>query len=201
MASTRRIGVLAGLLAVVIGVGPTAAQQLGQAGAPPPQQPLIVSPPPPPATALEAFTAPPGAVLTVGHERIGDVDGIDVDVRDLRNSVGQRARGIVVTVPGSPAPQQAFIDEDELPDLLKGFDQLLTTNGNPTVLKNFEMSYATKGELVIAVSTYRSSGIVYSVEAGRVAKVSVGPLYAGQLQQLRTLIQSAAQRLAALPER
>lgn len=198
MASAGRIGVAAGLLVVACGAGPAVAQQLGQS---PPQQPFIVSPPPPPATALEAFTAPPGSMLTIGHERIGDVDGIEVDVRDVRNSVGQRARGVVVTVPGSPAPQQAFIDEDELPDLLKGFDQLLAMTGNPTVLKNFETSYSTKGELVIAIATYRSSGIVYSVGAGRVAKTSVGPLYAGQLQQLRVLIQAAAQRLATLPER
>lgn len=200
MARAHGIAITVGLLMLAFPMG-SSAQQLGGATAPSPTQPFIVTPPLPPATALEAFAAPPGSMLTVAHERIGDVDGIAVEVRDLRNGLGQHARGVVVTVPGTPAPQQAFLDEDELPGLLKGFDQLLTVTANPTDLKNFEMSYATKGELVIAVQTYRSTGIVYSVGAGRVAKTTAGPLYAGQLQQLRMLIQQAAQRLATLPER
>lgn len=83
--------------------------------------------------------------------------------------------------------------------LLRGFDTLLSITGNPTALRNFETSYATKGELVIRAETYRNSGITYSVEAGRLIKADVGPLDVGQIQQLRTLISAAARRLATLP--
>jgi hypothetical protein len=190
------IGVLTMLLAM--GSGTVAQQQSGQSAAAA-SRPIMIPPPLPPATALEGFTAPPGSLLTVGHEHIGEVAGISVEVREMRNSLGQRARGVVVTVPGPPERQQAFIDEDELDGLLKGFDTLLAITGNPTALRNFETSYATKGELVIRAETYRTSGITYSIETGRLIKADAGPLDVGQMQQLRTLISAASRRLATLP--
>lgn len=185
---------------MLVAVGAASAQQAGQSQTPVPRpMPIMVPPPLPPATALEGFTSPPGSLMTIGHEHIGEVAGISVEVRDMRNSLGQRACGVVVTVPGTPAPQQAFIDEAELDDLLKGFDAVLGITANPTALRNFETSYSTKGEFVIRAETYRTSGIMYSVEAGRLIKVDAGPLDVGQLHQLRILIAAASQRLAILP--
>lgn len=166
---------------------------------PPPQPPIVVGPPPPPATELEAFSPPPGSLVTVGHERVGGVDGIEVEVRDMRSNTGQRARGVVVSLRQGNASQQAFIDENELAGLIHGIDALLAIGQNPTALRNFETSYATKGELIVTAGTLRNSGILYSVVVGRVIKAEASPLDAGVLQQLRDLIEAASRRLAGLP--
>jgi hypothetical protein len=158
---------------------------------------------------MEGFLAPVGALVTVGHEVIGEVAEISVDARELRESTGGRVRGVVVEVTeDEKAPQQSaarpsgsqrsYIDADELPDLLRGIDQLLSVTGNPTPLRNFEMYYATKGDLEIRASSSRNRGVVYSVQAGRLARARRDGLTGGELREFRTLIEAASQRLATL---
>jgi hypothetical protein len=167
---------------------------------PAPQAPVIVGPPPPPATLLEAFKPADGSVLTVGYEDLGDVGNISVDVREMRDSRGARARGLVVTIGNRRGPQeQSYVDEDELPELMKGVDALLTMGHNPTGFKNFDVQYATRGELVLTASSSRNRGIVYRVEVGRLVKLASGPMTAGEIQQLRTLFEGASQKLATIP--
>ena len=164
------------------------------------QMPMIIAPPLPPATQLEGFRAPIGAVVTIGHEMLGEVKGIAVGVRELRDSTGGRVRGVVVEVtPEKSTAQLSYIDIDELPLLIHGLDQLLAVNTNPTQFRNFEVHYATKGELEVAGSSSRSRGIVFSVEAGRPAKARRDDLTPGELQQLRILIEAASQKLATTP--
>jgi hypothetical protein len=175
---------------------PAAAQTPPAAGAAP-QAPVIVSPAPPPATLLEAFRPANGSVLTIGYDDLGDVANISVDVREMRDSSGARARGVVVTVGNRRGPhEQSYVDEDELPELLKGVDALLTIGQNPTPYRNFDVQYATRGELVLTASSSRNRGIVYRVEVGRLLKVVSGPLTGGEIHQLRTLFEAASQKLA-----
>src|SRR5438105_14873385 len=82
------------------------------------------------------------------------------------------------------APEQSYIDVDELPDLLKGMDRLLTVTENPTQFRNFEMKYATKGELELTASSSHNRGVVFSVEVGRMVKARHERLTGGELQQL-----------------
>jgi hypothetical protein len=165
--------------------------------------PMFVSPPPPPATLLERFKPANGSVLTIGSEDLGEVAGISVDVRELRDSSGNLARGVIVEMStGRQAPrEQSFVDEDELPELMKGFDALLGISQNPTPFKNFDVQYATKGELVLTASSSRNRGILYRVEVGRFVKLRSGPLTAGEIHQLRTLFEGASQKLATVPAR
>jgi len=183
------------------------------------QGPMLVSPPLPPATLIEGFRAPVGAVVTVGYEVLGEVAEISVDARELRDSTGGRVRGVVVEVTEDEkapqqsatrqsatrqsasrqsASQQAYIDIDELPDLLRGIDDLLTVTENPTQFRNFQMYYATRGDLELTAASSRNRGVVYSVQVGRLAKARREGLTAGELERFRTLIEAASQRLATI---
>lgn len=184
-------------LAIAFCAAPAAAQAPAQNAVPP--APVILGPPPPPATALEAFRAEPGEILTTSYEDLGDVAGVFVEAREMRDSQGGRVRGVVVTIVERQAePQQAFIDADELPALMKGFDALLNITSSPNgEFRNFDMRYGTKGELVLTASSTRQRGVVYGVETGRLLR-SRRTLNGGEFHQLRTLVEAAQQKLATL---
>jgi hypothetical protein len=191
---------LPGILLLLM-TAPATAQPRGQTGPTPaaPQEPIILGPPPPPATALEAFRAAPGAILTTSYEDLGEVAGVFVEAREMRDTDGARVRGVVVTVTErQAAPDQAYIDPDELPALMKGFDALLAITSNPNgEFRNFDMRYSTKGELVLTASSTRQRGVVYGVEVGRTLR-SRRSLNGGEFHQLRTLVEAAQQKLATL---
>lgn len=192
---------LPGILLLVM-VAPVTAQPRGQAVPPPssaPQEPVFLGPPPPPATALEAFRAAPGAILTTSYEDLGEVAGVFVEAREMRDSDGARVRGVVVTITERQSvPDQAYVDPDELPALMKGFDALLAITSNPSgEFRNFDMRYSTKGELVLTASSTRQRGVVYGVEVGRTLR-SRRTLNGGEFHQLRTLVEAALQKLATL---
>ena len=197
-------------LAALAGVSAPAAAQNDPRPFMSAQGPTLVWPPLPPATLLEGFTAPIGAVVTVGSERLGEVDGVSVDAREVRDSTGGRVRGVVIELTEErvtekaerATAQQSYVDVDELPDLLRGIDRLLSVRDNPTQFRNFEMYYATKGELELRASSSRMRGTQFSVQVGRLVKARRDSLTAGELQQVRTLIEAASQKLATLgPDR
>ena len=195
MRTGSRVGIFALCFGVFV-VAPVAPQNEARLQS---QPPLIVGPPLPSATLIEGFRAPLGSVVTVGYEVVGEVAGISVDARELRDSAGDRVRGVVIQAASDKAaPEQAYIDVDELPDLLKGMDRLLTVTENPTQFRNFEMKYATKGELELTASSSHNRGVVFSVEVGRMVKARHERLTGGELQQLRTLVEAASQKLATL---
>ena len=175
----------------------TILMQAAPAPAPPP--PIIIGPPPAPATALEAFNVPPGSVLMTAFEDVGEVDGVFVEARELRDGRAHRVRGIAVTIVSpQQEPQQALVDPDEFVDLLKGFDALLAITTNPTgQFRNFDLRYSTRGELVLTASSTRNRGVLYGVEVGRVTHAR-RTLNGGEFHQLRTLVEAAQQKLATL---
>ena len=169
------------------------------APAPAPLPPMIVAPPLPPATLLEGFRPAIGALLTLGFDDLGEVDGVSVDVRELRDTRGGRVRGLVVEVTESQSiREQSFVDADEIPELLNAMDALIATTANPTQFRSFEVRYATKGELELSAANSRNRGVVFSVIAGRVLKARRRGLNAGEMHQLRTLFEAASQKLATL---
>jgi hypothetical protein len=166
------------------------------------QEPIILGPPPPPATALEGFLARPGEILSTAYEELGEVAGVFVEAREMRESgAGRRVRGIVVTLTSArqgAAPEQAFIDRDEIAALLKGFEALLAITTNPSgEWRNFDMRYATRGELVLTASSTRQRGVIYGVEAGRVLRAR-RRLDGGEFHQLKILVEAAQQKLNTL---
>ena len=184
------------VVAATLFAATAAAQQPAQA---PPQEPIIIGPPPPPATALEGFSVPPGEVLTTAYEDVGDVDGVLVEAREMRDPRAHRVRGIVVTIVSpQSSPQQAFVDPDEFVTLIRGFDALLAITQNPSgQFRNFDMRFSTRGELVLTASSTRNRGVLYGVEAGRVQRAR-RTLNGGEFHQLRTLVEAAQQKLATL---
>jgi hypothetical protein len=200
MRTRSRVGIVAGCLwGLVMLAEPAAAQTEARALQRSQAAPMVIGPPPPPATEIEGFRAPIGSVVTIGYEVLGEIAGISVDARELRASSGQRVRGVVIELAEEKtAPEQSYIDVDELPDLLKAMDRLLAVTQNPTQFRNFEMHYATKGELELTASSSRNRGVVFTVEVGRMVKARRERLTGGELQQLRTLIEAASQKLATL---
>jgi hypothetical protein len=57
---------------------------------------------------------------------------------------GEQVRGLVVEVYESHYREgRAFVDADEVPELLKGIDAMLEIESNRTSFKNFEVRYET----------------------------------------------------------
>jgi hypothetical protein len=151
---------------------------------------------------MEAFQYPVGTLFTVGYEDLGEVAGISVEVREMRDTRGGRVRGVVVDVTtGQSSHEQSLIDADEIPALLKGFDAMLDIRTNPTEFRNFETRYATRGELILSANSSRNRGVLYAVEVGRLAKARHGGLTGGEMHQLRVLLEAASQKLATLVEK
>jgi hypothetical protein len=190
--------ILARLL-LLLCVGLTVLPAAPAAAQPSPQPPMVIAPPLPPATMMEAFQYPINTLFTVGYEDLGEVAGISVEVREMRDARGGRVRGVVVEMTGAQsAREQSLIDADEIADLIKGFDALLEIRANPTQFKSFEIRYATRGELVLLASSSRNRGVVYSVEVGRLAKLQKRGLTGGEMHQLQVLFEAASQKLATL---
>lgn len=160
-------------------------------------RPANTTSPPPPATKLEAFEPAVGAVVTVGYDEIGAASGVSVDAREMRDSRGNVVRGIVVEVTQSEyRDERAFIDLDELPELLNGIDALLAVAVNPTSFEYFEVRYKTKGELEITAFNDRKGQVKYAVQAGRITRAQVF-VEAGKLRDLRGFFESASQKLSS----
>lgn len=152
---------------------------------------------PPPATKLEGFEPTEGAVIVVGFEQAGSVAGVSVETREIGDSRGTSLRGLVVDVAAQDHKDRSFIDADEIPELMKGFDAFLQVSANPTQLKNFEVRYRTRGEFELAVFSNAGAALSYRVSAGRVTRISV-VINSAQMERLRSLVDSASQKLATL---
>lgn len=194
MRTVARVALVLNIFWCVSPAAPAAAQ-----GTPlPPPQPTILSAPLPPATQMEGFQYPIGTLFTVGYDDLGEVAGISVEVREMRDARGGRVRGVVVEVANQSVREQSLVDADEIPELLKGFDAMLEIRANPTQFKNFETRFATRGELILSANSSRNRGVLYAVEVGRVVKARRGGLTGGEMHQLRVLLEAASQKLATL---
>jgi hypothetical protein len=125
--------------------------------------------------------------------------GISVDVREMRDSKNATVRGLLVDVTESEYRQErSFVDADEIPELLKGFDALLEVKANPTQFKNFEVRYTTRGELQLTAFNANRGAVLYAVQAGRGVKAQKVGLRAQDMQTLRGLFGAASQKLTSL---
>lgn len=156
--------------------------------------------PPPPATKLEAFQPTAGSVFTMAHEDLGNVGGVRVELREMRDGKSKLVRGLVVEIAGAQGPERSFVDADELAGLAGGCDALLQVNSNPTQFKHFETSYTTRGSLELTASTSDSKGMLFAVKVGRFRTATITGLTSTQMGQLRDIFATAAEKLAALPD-
>ena len=151
-----------------------------------------------PATKMEAFSPTAGSVVIFGYDELGRVGSISVDVRQLRDARAADVRGLVVEVTESQyRKERSFVDADEIPELLKGFDALLEVTTNPTQFKNFEVQYKTKGALQLVAFNDARGTLSYSVKAGRTLPASAF-LNASDMEKLRALFVTALEKLNSL---
>lgn len=163
-------------------------------------QSLAVDPTLPPPTKLEGFQPSPGSILTVGHDDLGNVNGVSVDLREMRGVRGPAVRGLVVEmVGGERGAVRSFVDADEVGALVKGCDALLQVSSNPTQFSKFEVRYTTRGSLELIAAPGQGGGISYTVRVGRF-ETAARSLGAPDLQMLRDMFSTAAQKLASLPD-
>jgi len=166
------------------------------------QAPAIVAAPPllPPATRLEGFSPSPGTLMTIGYDRLGGLQGVFVEVREMQDARGGLASGLVLTVSDDDAHgrEESYVDADEIPALIKGVDALLEVSRNPTSFDNYEVHYTTRGELLLSALSTRNGGVVYGIRAGRLAKAQRAGLTVGEMLKLRSLFEAAEQKLHAV---
>ncbi len=152
-----------------------------------------------PATKLEAFRPAAGSVVMLGFDDLGRVNGVSVSMRELREAKGTSVRGVLVEVYESQYRQaQSFVDADEIPELLKGFDALLDVKANPTKFKNFEARYTTRGELRLTAFSSNSGRILFAVRAGRTVAAEQVSIVESDMQKIRAMFAAASARLADL---
>ncbi len=191
-ASRMFVAGLFGLMVPLISVGQS----------PPSVEQEMQPPPPPPATKLEGFKPSVGSVVTLGYDEIGRIGPglltpglLVVEIRQLQ-SQSDSVQGLTVTVTESQYREEmAFVDEEEISDLIKGVDALLELKSNPTKFRNFEVRYTTKGELELVAFNNAKGETQFAVRAGRAvhAKRYLNRL---ELQKLRGWFQAASERLS-----
>jgi hypothetical protein len=188
-------------LLLVIGFA-VAVPRVGLAQVPPvSRQATEAQAPLPPATKLEGFKPAAGSVVTLGYDELGEIGPglrtsgrVAVDARQIQAGT-ESARGMTVTITESEyREERAFVDEEELPDLIKGVDALLELKANPTSFKNFEVRYTTKGDLGLIAFNNARGELQFAIQAGRLLKARRF-LNSADLQKIRAMFAAAASRL------
>lgn len=155
-----------------------------------------------PRTRLEALQLKTGAVIVRGSQRVGTVRGSQgrVEVSALEvidTSANVRARGLSISIEelGDRGREVlAFVDYDELAGLLSGLESMSRLDRGETQLPNFEVSYRTKGDLLVSVFSTRS-GIVRCAVTGGLLSPVTATVPAEEVGNLRALIATAKNRL------
>jgi hypothetical protein len=144
---------------------------------------------------LETVLIKGSATIATFNPRVGAVRIDAIELRDAGNST--RASGIAVRLNDATHPKdnRAFIDYDEIDDLVKSIDQIARADDTITKLQHFEARYRTKGDLEIAVFRQTSGGnIAATVSSGACEQVTI-PLSLEELNKFRWMIVQAKARL------
>lgn len=197
-AVTRSFGLHSALILAATCLFASSSQaQRGSAG-PPAAPPTTTSAALPPATKMEAFVPAAGTVYTFGYNELGVVGAISVDAREIRDVRGTSVRGLVVDISqGDYRREKAFIDADEIPELLKGIDALLDVRSNPTSFEQFEVHYKTRGGLDFTAFNMKGGAVSYSALAGRTTTARASVDEKG-LRSLREMFLAGQNKLLSL---
>lgn len=154
-----------------------------------------------PRTRLEELQMKIGAVIVRGSQRVGFVRGqgrLEVSALEVIDTGGKlRERGLSLTIEeaGERAREAVvFVDYDELAGLLDGLESMIRLDRSETQLPNFEVSYRTKGDLIVSVFSTRSGILRCVVSGGPYAPAAV-TFPAEEIGNLRSLIATAKNRL------
>jgi hypothetical protein len=156
-----------------------------------------------PRTRLEALQLKVGAVIVRGSQRVGAVrhpaqGRVEVAALEVIETGGNlRTRGLSLTIEEAGERGRAatvFVDYDEVAGLLEGLESMSRLDRGETQLPNFEVSYRTKGDLIVSVFSTRS-GIVRCVVSGGPYTPAAVSFPAEEIGNLRALIATAKNRL------
>lgn len=155
-----------------------------------------------PRTRLEALQLKTGAVIVRGSQRVGTVRGpqgrVEVSALEvIDTSANVRARGLSISIEelGDRGREVlACVDYDELAGLLAGLESMSRLDRGETQLPNFEVSYRTKGDLLVSVFSTRG-GIVRCAVTGGLLSPVTATVPAEEVGNLRALIATAKNRL------
>ncbi len=158
-----------------------------------------------PRTKLEAVDWRYEKVLLKGFSQIANLNGRGADIRvdaiELKESESStRALGLVIALrePGENGREnRAFIDYEEIDQLLKAMDAVARVGESVTKLASFEARYRTVGDLEINVFRQSRSGIAASVTSGICDRVR-SLLTLDDLDRLKAHIVEAKTRLDEL---
>jgi hypothetical protein len=152
-----------------------------------------------PATKIESFKPVAGSIVTFGYDELGELYGISLDVRELRDARGAGARGVLVEITESQyRKERSFVDADEIPELLKGFDAIVAVKENPTTFKNFEVRYTTRGSLQLTAFNPPTGVVQFAVQVGATLKAQRVGLGVADMQKLRAWFAAALTKLNSL---
>ncbi len=167
----------------------------------PPAQVANAQPSSPPPTKLEGFQPAAGSVVTFGYDNLrSGVYGVSVDVREVKDSKGNDVKGLLVEIKQNEyRTERSFVDADEIPELLNGFDALMKVSSNPTPFKNFEVRYTTRGNLRLTAFNSSNGKISYSVETGEYSKAQLF-LSEKEMSSLREAFVEAQQKILSLKQ-
>jgi len=136
-----------------------------------------------PKTKLEAFQQQTGSVLIKGYTEIGDIVATApstsiVQVRAMEfvsATTKKKAMGIIVEITkvssrmNVTGSDRAFIDYDEVSDLLRGVDYISKATSAVTKHKQFEVKYTTKGDFSATTFNDSDGNIKASIDVGRIS--------------------------------
>jgi len=184
------MGVALAVLLLAVAMPLAAQAPVARAG----QAPVVAQPAPPPATKLEAFKPGFGAVGTLGFDEIGSEGMVFVQAQELRSG-RLSASGLLVDIRQVQYHrEQAYVDIDEIPELLKGIDALLAIKANPTQFKNFEARYVTRGEMLLTAYNDPNGKPTFAIQTGHITKARM-ILSAGELAGIRELFAKGMKKL------
>ena len=186
------------MVAVLAGLATPAAAQGVQVGVPPSTPlPVIVQPALTPATGLELFQPSGDSILTVGHEILGTIGRgrIVVEVRDMRDSNGRKAGGVMMTLVDGTTLERTFIDFDEMPRLFGNLDALLKITANPTQFKRFESRFTTRGNISFVAYANSTGAIEYALQVNKLPVVTILSIDSADILKLHALLEQAQQKL------
>lgn len=185
--------------AALIGLASPAAAQGVQVGVPPNNPlPVVVQPALAPATRLETFQPYGFAIVTVGHEILGAIGRgrVLVEVRDIRDSNGGKAGGVMMTLTeGAARDERVFMDFDEFPTVFGQLDSLLKITANPTQFKRFESRFATRGNFSFVAYANSTGAIEYALQVNKVPLATITSIDSADMLKLRALLEQAQQKL------
>jgi hypothetical protein len=149
-----------------------------------------------PKTKLEAFTGEIGAVIIKGYTEVGTIrslGSITVSAMTFRNAkLGQENKGLSISLTEAGTysrTSHAFIDYDEISELVSGIDYISKADTTLTKLKNYEATYSTKGSFKITIFNNNTGQNQVNIGIGSVGNGIF--LKMPDLAKLREDIQSA----------